>query len=63
MSSLNDNSIQYKREIRNNFRTLDPDKNGIIETDKLNDFINSINSKKQIPFYIIQSNHSQLKRK
>ena len=50
MSSLNDNSIQYKREIRNNFRTLDPDKNGIIETEKLNDFINSVNSKRKNPF-------------
>ena len=50
MTSLHDNSLLYKREIKNNFQTLDPDKNGIIETEKLNDFINSVNSKKKNPF-------------
>ena len=46
MSSLKDNTLQYKEEIKNNFESFDPNNKGIIETQKLNDFINSINSKK-----------------
>ena len=50
MSSLKDNTLQYKEEIKNNFESFDPNNRGIIETQKLNDFINSINSKKKNPF-------------
>ena len=50
MSSLKDNTLQYKEEIKNNFESFDPNNKGIIETQKLNDFINSINSKKKNPF-------------
>ena len=50
MSSLKDNILQYKEEIKNNFESFDPNNKGIIETQKLNDFINSINSKKKNPF-------------
>ena len=50
MSSLKDNTLQYKEEIKNNFESFDPNNRGIIETQELNDFINSINSKKKNPF-------------
>ena len=50
MSSFKDNTLQYKEEIKNNFESFDPNNRGIIETQKLNDFINSINSKKKNPF-------------
>ena len=50
MSTLKDNTLQYKEEIKNNFESFDPNNRGIIETQKLNDFINSINSKKKNPF-------------
>ena len=50
MSYLKDNSLQYKAEIKNNFELLDPSNSGIIETEKLIDFINSINSKKNNKF-------------
>jgi Ca2+-binding EF-hand superfamily protein len=50
MSYLKDKSLQYKTEIKNNFESFDPNNKGIIETQKLNDFINSINSKKKNPF-------------
>jgi Ca2+-binding EF-hand superfamily protein len=53
MSSLKDNTLQYKEEIKNNFESFDPNNRGIIETQELNDFINSINSKKKIHLYII----------
>ena len=50
MSSLKDNTLQYKEEIKNNFESFDPNNRGIIETQELNDFINSINSKKKNSF-------------
>jgi len=50
MSYLKDNSLQYKAEIKNNFESFDPSNNGIIETEKLIDFINSVNSKKNNKF-------------
>jgi Ca2+-binding EF-hand superfamily protein len=50
MSCLKDKSLQYKTEIKNNFESFDPNNRGIIETQELNDFINSINSKKKNPF-------------
>ena len=49
MSTLKDNSFQYKEEIKKNFRTLNPSHRGIIEAEKLNDFITSV-SKKKNPF-------------
>ena len=50
MSYLKDNTLQYKTEIKNNFESLDPSNNGIIETEKLIDFINSINTRKNNKF-------------
>ena len=50
MTTLIDNSLQYKSEIKNIFESFDPETNGIIETQKLNDFINSVNSKKKNQF-------------
>ena len=50
MSYLKDKSLQYKTEIKNNFESFDPSNSGMIETEKLNNFINSINSKKKNPF-------------
>ena len=50
MSCLKDKSLQYKTEIKNNFESFDPSNSGMIETEKLNNFINSINSKKKNPF-------------
>ena len=54
MSSLKDKNYFLKKEIKNNFESFIQNNNGIIETDQLNDFINSVNSKKKIHFYIIQ---------
>ena len=50
MSILKDKSLQYKTEIKNNFESFSQKNNGIIEAEKLNDFINSVNSKKKNPF-------------
>lgn len=50
MSISKNNSLQYKTEIKNNFETFAPKTNGIIETQKLNGFINSVNSKKKNQF-------------
>ena len=50
MSYLKDNSLQYRAEIKNNFESFDPSSNGVIETEKLIDFINSVNSKKNNKF-------------
>ena len=50
MSILKDKSLQYKIEIKNNFESFSQNNNGKIETAKLNDFINSVNSKKKNPF-------------
>lgn len=49
MSTLKDNTYQYKQEIKNSFLSLNPDNRGVIETQKLNDFITSF-SKKKNPF-------------
>ena len=49
MSTLKDNSSQYKQEIKKNFQSLNPNNRGVIETEKLNDFISSV-SKKKNPF-------------
>jgi Ca2+-binding EF-hand superfamily protein len=50
MSTLKDNSLLLKKEIKKNFELFSQDNNGIIETEQLNDFINRINSKKKSPF-------------
>ena len=50
MSSLKDKNYFLKKEIKNNFESFSQNNNGIIETDQLNDFINSVNSKKKNPF-------------
>ena len=50
MSILKDKSLQYQTEIKNNFESISQNNNGIIEAEKLNDFINSVNSKKKNPF-------------
>ena len=50
MSILKDKSLQYKTEIKNNFESFSQKNNGIIEAEKLNNFINSVNSKKKNPF-------------
>lgn len=50
MYKLKDNSLQYKTEIKNGFEALEPGNNGIIETKKLKEFTNAMNSKKKNPF-------------
>jgi Ca2+-binding EF-hand superfamily protein len=50
MSTLKDNSLLLKKEIKKNFELFSQDNNGIIETEQLNDFLNSVNSKKTSPF-------------
>ena len=50
MSTSKDNSLLLKKEIKKNFKSFSQNNNGIIETDQLNDFINSVNSKKKNPF-------------
>ena len=50
MSKLKDNTIQSKNEIKNGFQALEPGNNSIIETQKLNDFTQSMNAKTKSPF-------------
>ena len=50
MSQLNNNTLLYKKEIKKGFESLEPSSNGIIETSKLNDFTNAMNSKNKNPF-------------
>ena len=50
MTTLKDNTLQYKTAIKNNFDSFNPNNKGIIETDKLTSFISSINSKNKNPF-------------
>ena len=50
MSTLKDNTIKYKTEIKNNFESFEPSSDGKIEIRQLNDFISSVNSKKKNPF-------------
>ncbi len=50
MSKLKDNSLQYKTQIKNGFEALEPGNNGMIQTEKLNNFTNAMNSKKKHPF-------------
>ena len=50
MSQINNNSLQYKKEIKKGFESLEPDNNGIIEINKLSDFTNAMNTKNKNPF-------------
>jgi Ca2+-binding EF-hand superfamily protein len=50
MSILKDKSLQYITVIKKNFESFNPNNKGIIETQKLNDFINLINSKEKNRF-------------
>lgn len=50
MYKLKDNTLQYKTEIKRGFEALEPGNNGIIETKKLNEFTEAMNSGKKIPF-------------
>ena len=50
MSTIKNNSHLLKKEIKKNFESYAQDNNGIIETEQLNDFLNSVNSKKTSPF-------------
>jgi Ca2+-binding EF-hand superfamily protein len=50
MSKLNNKSSQYKTEIKNAFKSLNPDNNEIIEANQLNDFNKVMNFKQKNPF-------------
>ena len=50
MSKIKDNTLKYKTEIKNGFQSLEPGNNNIIETQKLNEFSQAMNSKKKHPF-------------
>ena len=50
MSTLKDKSLQYITVIKKNFESFNPNNKGIIEAQKLNDFINLINSKNKNRF-------------
>ena len=50
MSTLKDNTLQYKTAIKNNFDSFNPTNKGVIEVDKLSSFISSINTKNSNPF-------------
>ncbi len=50
MSKIKNNTLKYKKEIRNGFEALDPGNNGIIETQKLTEYTNAMNAKEKYPF-------------
>ena len=50
MSKLNNKSSQYKTEIKNAFKSLNPDNNEIIEANQLNDCNKIMNYKQKNPF-------------
>ena len=50
MSKLNNKSSQYKTEIKNAFKSLNPHNNEIIEANQLNDFNKVMNFKQKNPF-------------
>ena len=50
MSKLNNKSSQYKTEIKNAFKSLNPDNNEIIEANQLNNFNKVMNFKQKNPF-------------
>ena len=49
-SNVNNKTFQYKTEIKEAFKSLDPDKNGIIETNQLNNINKLMNLNKKNPF-------------
>ena len=50
MSKINNKSSQYKTEIKNAFKSLNPDNNEIIEANQLNDCNKIMNYKQKNPF-------------
>lgn len=50
MSNLKDNSSQYIKEIQYGFESFEPGNNDCIESEKLNELINTMNSKKKNTF-------------
>ena len=50
MSKLKDNSLQYKTEIKHGFEAFEPGNNDCIESEKLNEYINSMNPKSKNTF-------------
>ena len=50
MSNLNNKTLQYKTEIKEGFKSLDPENNGIIETKQLNNFNKIMNLNQQNHF-------------
>ena len=50
MSNINNKSSQYKTEIKNAFRSLNPDNNEIIEANQLNECNKLMNYKQKNPF-------------
>ena len=50
MNTLKDNSSQYIKEIKQGFDEFEPGNNGIIESQKLNELTNIVNSKRKYPF-------------
>jgi Ca2+-binding EF-hand superfamily protein len=49
-SNVNNKTFQYKTEIKEAFKSLDPDNNGIIETNQLNNINKLMNLNKKNPF-------------
>ena len=50
MSKIKDNSLQYRTEIKHGFESFEPGNNDCIESEKLNEIINTMNPKKQNSF-------------
>ena len=49
-SNVNNKTFQYKTEIKEALKSLDPDNNGIIETNQLNNINKLMNLNKKNPF-------------
>ena len=50
MSNLNNKSSEYKSEIKEAFKSLEPDNNGLIEIKQLNELIKTMNLNQKNPF-------------
>ena len=50
MSKIKDNSLQYRTEIKHGFESFEPGNNDYIDSEKLNEIINTMNRKKQNSF-------------
>ena len=50
MSNLNNKTSQYKSEIKEAFKSLEPDNNGLIEIKQLNELIKTMNLNQKNPF-------------